>query len=105
MSVRAQQSPSAQAKKYSIIIKGGHVLDPKNNIDAIMDVAIESTPPAPAVAGARRGTRGMSGGKIALIAKHIAASLATQVVDANRSEQHRLGKEWIGRFGSRRSTN
>src|SRR3546814_49226 len=47
-----------------------------------MDVAIESTPPAPADAGARRGRRGMSGGKIALIAKNIDASLATQVVDA-----------------------
>jgi len=34
----------SQTKKYSIVIKGGHVIDPKNNIDAVMDVAIEGTP-------------------------------------------------------------
>ncbi|WP_254640152.1 amidohydrolase/deacetylase family metallohydrolase [Chitinophaga sp. GbtcB8] len=28
------------AQKYSLLIKGGHVIDPKNNIDRIMDVAI-----------------------------------------------------------------
>ena len=30
----------SSAQKYDIVIKGGHVIDPKNNIDAIMDVAI-----------------------------------------------------------------
>ncbi|MBL7697435.1 MAG: amidohydrolase/deacetylase family metallohydrolase [Chitinophagaceae bacterium] len=48
---------------YSIVIKGGHVIDPKNNIDAIMDVAITD-------------------GKIAMVAKNIDSKGATQVVDA-----------------------
>ncbi|MBC7759318.1 MAG: hypothetical protein H7069_10705 [Phormidesmis sp. FL-bin-119] len=26
--------------KYSIIIKGGHVIDPKNSIDGLMDIAV-----------------------------------------------------------------
>ncbi|CAG5002211.1 Deacetylase [Dyadobacter sp. CECT 9275] len=56
-------------KKYSIIIKGGHVIDPKNNIDGIMDVAIEGTP-------------GGEDGKIALVAKDIDKNLAAQVVNA-----------------------
>ena len=59
------QTPVAQpAKKYSIVIKGGHVIDPKNNIDRILDVAI----------GNDR--------KIALIAAGIDAKDAIQVVDA-----------------------
>lgn len=48
---------------YSIVIKDGHVIDPKNNIDAVMDVAIAE-------------------GKIVAIAKNIDASKATQVVNA-----------------------
>lgn len=59
----------SQTKKYSIVIKGGHVIDPKNNIDAVMDVAIEGTP-------------GGEDGKIALVAKNIDATQAVQVVDA-----------------------
>lgn len=51
------------AQTYSIVIKEGRVIDPKNNIDAIMDVAIQA-------------------GKIALVAKNIDASKATQVVNA-----------------------
>jgi dihydroorotase len=51
------------AQSYDIVIKGGHVIDPKNNIDAIMDVAIEN-------------------GKIALVAKDIDPKHAIQVVDA-----------------------
>jgi dihydroorotase len=58
-SLAAQQS----SKIYGIIIKGGHVIDPKNNIDELMDVALLD-------------------GKIALIAKNINADQATQVVDA-----------------------
>lgn len=38
------QSAWSQDKKNSIVIKGGHVIDPKNNIDAMMDVAVEGTP-------------------------------------------------------------
>lgn len=59
----------SQDKKYSIVIKGGHVIDPRNNIDAVMDVAVEGTP-------------GGNDGKIALVAKNIDAAQAVQVVDA-----------------------
>ena len=58
-SLSAQQS----SKVYGIIIKGGHVIDPKNNIDEVLDVALND-------------------GRIALIAKNINADQATQVVDA-----------------------
>lgn len=51
------------AQSYDIVIKGGHVIDAKNNIDAVMDVAI-------------------SGGKIMQVAGNIDASHAAQVVDA-----------------------
>jgi dihydroorotase len=51
------------AQSYDIIIKGGHVIDPKNNINTIMDVAI-------------------TGNSIAAVAKNIPASNAKQVVDA-----------------------
>jgi len=50
-------------QQYNIVIKDGHVIDPKNNIDAIMDVAITD-------------------GKIALVAKSIDAKQAVQVVNA-----------------------
>jgi len=51
------------AQPYSIVIKDGHVIDPKNNIDAVMDVAIAD-------------------GKIALVAKSIDTKQAVQVVNA-----------------------
>lgn len=53
----------AFAQNYSIVIKGGHVIDPKNNIDEVMDVAIDS-------------------GKIKLVAKNINTANALQVVNA-----------------------
>jgi len=53
----------AVAQQYSIVIKEGHVIDPKNNIDAVMDVAIED-------------------GKIALVAKNIDSKQGRQVVNA-----------------------
>jgi dihydroorotase len=59
----------AQEKKYSIVIKSGHVIDPKNNIDGEMDIAIEGTP-------------GGTDGKIALVAKNIDPKLGVQVVNA-----------------------
>ncbi|MCE5345604.1 MAG: amidohydrolase/deacetylase family metallohydrolase [Bacteroidales bacterium] len=31
------------AQTYSIVIKGGHVIDPKNNIDGIMDIAVNDS--------------------------------------------------------------
>src|SRR5690606_13149128 len=53
----------AQAQNYRLVIKNGHVIDPKNNIDGVMDVAIQ-------------------GDTIALVAKNIDADGALQVVDA-----------------------
>ena len=29
------------AQTYDIVLKGGHVIDPKNKIDAVMDLAIK----------------------------------------------------------------
>jgi dihydroorotase len=52
------------AQTYSIVIKGGHVIDPKNNIDEVMDLAIHE-------------------GKIVAVAKDIDAKQAVQVVDAS----------------------
>lgn len=51
------------AQEYTIVIKNGHVIDPKNNINEVMDVAI-------------------IGNKIVRVAKNIDASSAKQVVDA-----------------------
>jgi dihydroorotase len=53
----------AVAQQYSIVIKDGHVIDPKNSINGTMDVAIKD-------------------GKIALVAKSIDAKEAKQVVQA-----------------------
>ena len=49
---------------YAILIKGGHVIDPKNNINEQMDVAINKD------------------GKIAAVAKNIDSKSATRVVNA-----------------------
>lgn len=51
------------AQQYDIVIKSGHVIDPKNNIDDVMDVAVKD-------------------GKVAMVAKNINPSGARQVVDA-----------------------
>ena len=53
----------SQTPEYSLIIKGGHVIDPKNNIDGKMDVAINN-------------------GKIANIARKIDATKGKRVVNA-----------------------
>ncbi|QJW90009.1 amidohydrolase/deacetylase family metallohydrolase [Spirosoma taeanense] len=53
----------AVAQTYSVVIKGGHVIDPKNNINGIMDVAIND-------------------GKIVQVARNIDPKGAIQVVDA-----------------------
>lgn len=57
--LQAQTPP----KTYSLLIKGGHVIDTKNNINEVMDVAIQN-------------------GKIAAVAKNIDAGLAAQLVNA-----------------------
>lgn len=55
---------SVLAQDYDIVIKGGHVIDAKNNIDDVMDVAVKD-------------------GKIAKVAKSIDGKQGKQVVDAN----------------------
>jgi dihydroorotase len=52
-----------KSQTYNIIIKGGHVIDPKNNIDEVMDVAVKD-------------------GKIVLIGKNIDEKDGIQVVNA-----------------------
>ena len=52
-----------KAQTYNIVIKGGHVIDPKNNINEVMDVAVKD-------------------GKIAKLAKNIDAKEGIQVVNA-----------------------
>ena len=49
---------------YELLLQGGHVLDPKNNVNATMDVAIAD-------------------GKVALVAPDIDPILARQVVDVS----------------------
>ena len=51
-----------QTPSYDLLLKGGHVLDPANNLDAILDVAVAA-------------------GKIAVVAKDIPATQAKKVVD------------------------
>jgi dihydroorotase len=47
---------------YDLVLKGGHVIDPRNNIDGPMDVAIR-------------------GGRIAAVSRDIAASTAVRTID------------------------
>jgi dihydroorotase len=54
---------SIKAQTYSIVIKGGYVIDPKNNINEVMDVAVKD-------------------GKIVQIAKNIDEKEGIQVVNA-----------------------
>ena len=54
---------NVNAQAYSIVIKGGLVIDPKNGVNEIMDIAIQD-------------------GKIASVAKNINATGAGQVVNA-----------------------
>lgn len=53
---------SLMAQDYTILLKGGHVIDPKNNINEVMDVAIKDD-------------------KVVLVAKNIDVKKAAQVVD------------------------
>jgi dihydroorotase len=53
----------AQAAEWDLLIKGGRVIDPKNKIDATLDVAIAK-------------------GKIARVAKDLPADQAARIVDA-----------------------
>src|SRR5207247_11398507 len=51
--------------RYDLLLKGGHVIDPKNRIDRVMDVAV-------------------SNGKIAREAENIPASAAAKTIDVAR---------------------
>src|SRR5690606_37992805 len=53
----------AMCQTYGILIKGGHLIDPKNNIDGIMDVAINAN-------------------TIAKVAEHIPATEGGTVIEA-----------------------
>ena len=53
---------SVQAQSYQTLLKGGHLIDAKNNLNKVMDVAINN-------------------GKIAAIAANIDPKLAKQVID------------------------
>lgn len=55
---------NAQGQDYDLLLKGGHLIDPKNEIDAQMDVAVKD-------------------GKIARVAAGISEQTARQVVDVN----------------------
>jgi dihydroorotase len=57
-------SAPAQTPHYDLLLKGGHVVDPANHIDAVMDVAVSS-------------------GKIAAVTRDIPASSAAKVVDVS----------------------
>lgn len=78
-SIKAQQSQAVQSTKpYSIIIKGGHVIDPKNNIDEIMDIAITQAQGNQT----SRTNIPVSEGKIARVARNIDANLGLKVINA-----------------------
>ena len=62
--VARAQAPEQQASRYDLLLKGGHVIDPANGIDAKMDV-------------------GISSGKIAAVEKNIPANQAGKVVDVS----------------------
>ena len=53
----------AQNPEFDLLIKGGHVIDPKNGVNSVMDVAV-------------------AGGKVALVAANIAPQRARTVADA-----------------------
>lgn len=79
ITVRAQ--PPESGKPYSIVIKGGHVVDPKNGINAVMDIAIAPAPDMRPLIWAQALSESQEG-KIAKIAEHIDPNLAVQVIDA-----------------------
>lgn len=60
---------------YSIVIKGGHVIDPKSGLDEVMDIAID-------IPDNQVNTPAVKEPRIALIAKNIDTALALQVADA-----------------------
>ena len=57
-------TPKAQTQEFDLLIKNGHVIDAKNGVNAVTDVAV-------------------AGGKIARVAANIDSKLARRVVDAS----------------------
>lgn len=55
---------AAAAQEYDLLLKGGHVIDPRNGLSAVRDVAVKD-------------------GKIALVAQNIPASQALKAVDVS----------------------
>src|SRR4030095_1621264 len=53
---------SLEAQQVDILLKGGHVIDPKNKIDTVMDIAI-------------------TGNKISQVAPNIPVSNAKKIID------------------------
>ena len=66
------------AQPYDLVLKGGHVIDPKNKISRVMDVAI-------------------AGGKIARLADSIPASEAKKVADVSGLYVTPVGRNQTGR--------
>ncbi len=64
LTINPQSAAQAQTPHYDLLLKGGHVIDPANNVDKVMDVAI-------------------SGGKIAAVAANLPAGEAGKVVDVS----------------------
>src|ERR1700741_638973 len=62
--VVAVASGGAQAPRYDVLLRGGHVMDPRNNISAVRDVAIAA-------------------GKIAAVAPQINPSDAAKTIDVS----------------------
>ena len=62
LTLLAAASPASAQPTYDILLKGGHVIDPRNGIDSVMDVAV-------------------AGGTIAAVRAGIDPSSARQVVD------------------------
>lgn len=64
------QAPELQAPRYELLLKGGHVIDPANGIDAKMDVGIAS-------------------GRIATVEKDIPANQAGKLWTCRAFTSHR----------------
>ena len=62
--IAAAAAAAQQRPEFDLLIRNGHVIDPKNGIDAVLDVAV-------------------AGGKIAAVAANLAPARARDVVDAH----------------------
>jgi predicted amidohydrolase len=63
MALTAPQTGTGQTAEYDLLIKGGRVLDPRNSINAVRDVAVKD-------------------GRIAAVAENLPAARAVKTVDA-----------------------